>query len=117
MGLNSIFNGYTVAASAHGIPLDTYPAEASRTIVSLFAVLGLSNLLICAVCVFAMIRQRSLVPMMFALLLMQQLGIRVIAYVFPPASAGTTPSVYINLLLLVLTLAGLAQSLRRSPSS
>ena len=43
MGLNSIINGYKVATSADGIPLDTYPPAAARTIVALFGIWGLGQ--------------------------------------------------------------------------
>ncbi len=43
MGLNCIFNGYSVASSADGIPLDTFPPDAAQTIVSDFALWGSAN--------------------------------------------------------------------------
>jgi hypothetical protein len=47
MSLNSIFNGSTVASSADGIPLETFTSAGAQTVVSLFALLGLSRLVIC----------------------------------------------------------------------
>jgi hypothetical protein len=43
IALNSIFNGYSVASSADGIPLDTFTPAGAQTAVSLFAILGLSR--------------------------------------------------------------------------
>jgi hypothetical protein len=47
MSLNCIFNGYSVATSADGIPLDTFTSAGAQTVVSLFALLGNSWLMIC----------------------------------------------------------------------
>src|ERR1019366_7465294 len=66
MSLNSIFNGYMVASSADGIPLDTFPSSAAQTVVSLFAIWGLAHLMICLLCIFVLARYRSMVPFMFA---------------------------------------------------
>ena len=71
MSLNSIFNGYSVASSADGIPIDTYPSAAARTVISLFALLGLSNFVICLLCTLVLLRYRSMIPLMFALFLLQ----------------------------------------------
>jgi hypothetical protein len=62
MSLNSIFNGYVVLSTADGIPLDPYTPAAARTIVSLFAVLGLSNFMICLLGILVLARYRSMIP-------------------------------------------------------
>src|SRR5512146_601037 len=67
MSLNSMLNGYYIAISADGIPLNTYPAAAAQAAVSLFALLGLAHFTICLLCVVVLARYRSLVPLMFAL--------------------------------------------------
>jgi hypothetical protein len=113
MSLNSIFNGYSVASSADGIPLDSYPPAAARTVVSLFALLGLSHLVICVLCILVLVRYRSLVPFMFALLLVEHLGRRLILQLMPIARAGAPPAFAVNLALLALMIAGLALSLWR----
>lgn len=113
MSLGSIFNGYSVATSADGIPLDTFPSAAAQTIVSLFALLGLSHLMICLLCVLVLVRYRSMVPIMLALLLLHFLGGRLILYLLPIVRTGTPPGFYINLALLALMVVGLALSLRR----
>jgi hypothetical protein len=115
MSLNSIFNGYDVASSADGIPLDTYPPPAARTIVSLFALLGLGHLVLCLLCVLVLVRYRSMVPFMFALLLLEHLSRRLILYVIPIVRVGRTPGFAVNVILLALMIVGLALSLRRTP--
>ena len=112
MSVNSIFNAYSVATSADGIPLDTYTPAAARTIVSLFALLGLSHLVICMLCILVLIRYRSVIPFMFSLLLLEHLSRRLILHFMPIIRTGTLPGFYVNLVLLAVMLAGLALSLR-----
>lgn len=113
MSLNSIFNGYSVASSADGIPLDTYPPAAARTVVSLFALLGLSNFMVCLLCILALIRYRSMIPFLFALLLLEHSSRKLILQFLPIVRTGTPPGFYVNLILLALMIVGLALSLRR----
>ena len=112
IGLNSIFNGRSVASSADGIPLDTYTPAGARAVVSLFALLGLSHLVMVLLCVLVLVRYRTLVPLMFTLLLLEHLGRRLIFYFLPIARTGASPAFGINLVLLALMVAGLAHSLR-----
>ena len=116
IGLNSIFNGHKVAMSADGIPLDTFTPNGARAVVSLFALLGLSHLVICALCVLVLARYRSLVPLMFVVLLLEYLSRRLILHFLPIAKVGTPPGSFINLGLLVLMAVGLALSFWRRDS-
>lgn len=113
MSLSTILNGYTAATSADGIPLDSYTPAAARTVVSLFALWGLTNLVICLIALAVLIRYRGLVPFMFALLLFQQLGRYLVLQFLPIVRTGTPPGFVINLALLGLMIAGLALSLWR----
>jgi len=111
MGVNSIFKGRSILTSADGIPLDTYPPAAAQTLVSLFALLGLSNLVLCLLGILVLVRYRSMVPMMFALFLTEHLGRRLILSLQPIVRTGRPPGFYISLALLALMLGGLALSL------
>ncbi|HWS52953.1 MAG TPA: hypothetical protein VN228_02460 [Pyrinomonadaceae bacterium] len=113
MSLNTIFDGYDVAVSADGIPLDTYTPAGARAVVSAFAAWGLAQLVICLLCVLALLRYRALIPFMFALLLVEHLCRRLIFRVMPIERAGSPPGFYVNLILLALMAAGLALSLWR----
>ena len=117
MSLNSIFNGYMVASSADGIPLDTFTSAGARTVVSLFALLGLSRLMICLLCILVLARYRSMVPLMFALLLLEHLSRKLILFVMPIARTGTPPGFFINLALVALMIVGLILSLRNQDNS
>jgi hypothetical protein len=112
IGVNSIFNGRSVASSADGIPLDTYTTAGAQAFVTQFALLGLSHFVMGLLCVLVLVRYRTLVPLMFALLLLEHLGKRLIFYFLPIARTGTSPAFGINLVLLALMVAGLALSLR-----
>ena len=117
MSVNSILNGYVIASTADGIPLNAYSPAAAQTVVSLFALLGLSNFMICVLCIVALARYRSMIPLMFAVLLGQQLGGRLILRFLPIVRIGTPPGIYVNLILLVGMIVGLLLSLRRSSST
>jgi hypothetical protein len=112
IGLNSVFNGYSVASSADGIPLDTYSPAAAQTVVSVFAIWGFSQLVFCSLGLLALTRYRSLIPLMFALFLVEHLGRKLILQFLPIVRTGAPPGFYVNLVLLALMVVGLALSLR-----
>ena len=113
ISLGSIFNGYTAATSADGIPIDTYTPAGARTVLSLFALLGLSNLALCVMGLVVLVRYRSLIPFMFGLFLLQQLSRHLIMQFLPIARTGTPPGGTINLVILTMMIVGLALSLWR----
>lgn len=57
-----IFNSYSTAINADGIPLDTYPPAAAQTAVALFAQASLWRLTFCSVCALVLARYRSASP-------------------------------------------------------
>jgi len=111
MGLNAIFNGHLVASSADGIPLDTFTDAGARTVVALFAIWGLAQLVICSLCVLALVRYRSAISFMFALLLLEFLSRKVIFYFLPLARTELPVGVIVNLILLAMMIVGLALAL------
>lgn len=113
IGFNCIFIGRDVASSADGIPLDTFPPAAAQTVVFLFAMFGLSNLVIVSLCIVVLVRYRALIPFMFALLLLQHLARQLIHQAIPIPRTGTPPANVINFVLLTLVVVGLALSLWR----
>ena len=112
MSLSSIFNGYSVATSADGIPLDTFTPAGAQAVISLFAIWGLSHFVICLLCILVLIRYRSMIAFMFALLLLEHLSRKLILHFLPIVRVGTPPGFYVNLVLLALMMVGLALSLR-----
>jgi len=111
MCVNCIFNGYEVATKADGVPLATFSHDASQTIVNLFASWGLAHLCLAIIGVVVLVRYRSLVSFMFALLLAEQLSRRVLHGFIPTVRVGAPPATIVNLILLTLMVSGLALSL------
>ena len=57
VGVNSIFRGYMVMSTADGIPLDTFPAAATQSLISLWALLGLSYVAMALLCILVLMRK------------------------------------------------------------
>jgi hypothetical protein len=106
-----IFNGYSVAGSADGIPLDTFTPAAAQTVVALFVLLGVLRLIMSLLCVLALVRYRSAIPFMFALLALEYLARQLVLHFVPIVRTGTVPGPVVNLVLFSLTIVGLALSL------
>ena len=81
--LGAIFYGYTTAIAADGIPLDTFPPEAGRAMLSVFVRLGLRHLMLCLFGVLVLVRYRALIPMMFSLFLLELLSAKLILWFIP----------------------------------
>lgn len=111
MSFNSIFFGTYVASRADGIPLDTFTPAGARTVISLFAIWGLAQLVICFLCLLVLVRYRGMVPFMFALLLVEHLCRKLIFQLMPIERSATPPGYLVNLGLLLLMIAGLILSL------
>ena len=111
MSLNAIFNGYSVASTVDEIPLDTFTPAGSQTVVSLFALLGLSQLMICLLGILVLARYRSLVSLMFTLFLLEHLSRKLILQFTPIARTGTPPGSAIILALIAVIIVGLVLSL------
>lgn len=106
-----IFNGYSVAQTADGIPLDTFTPAAAQTVVSLFALYSLTRLIVVLLCALALARYRSAIPFMFALLLLSYLGGQLILLFLPVFRTGTPPGPIVNVITFALTVVGLTLSL------
>jgi hypothetical protein len=108
-----LLGGESVAVSADGIPLETYAPAAAQTVVSLWTLLAVTKLWIYLLCVLALIRHRAFIPLMFGVLLLNDLGKYVVLHFLPIARVGAPPGPAVNLVLLSLTVVGLALSLRQ----
>jgi glucan phosphoethanolaminetransferase (alkaline phosphatase superfamily) len=108
-----IVNGHSIAQSADGLPLETYPAAAAQTIVAIFTVSSLRRLIISLICAVVLFRYRSAVPLMFVVLGLSYLGGQVIFHFIPIVRVGTPPGIVVNLIMFGLTIVGMALSLWR----
>jgi len=106
-----IVNGYSIAQSADGIPLESYPAAAAQTIVAIFALSSLNRLIISLIGAVVLIRYRRAVSLMFVVLGLAYLGTQLITLFIPIVRVGTPPGVIMNRVLIGLTLAGFLLSL------
>ena len=102
MSLSCIFKGYSIASSADGIPLDTFTAGAAQTVVSLSAIWGLSHLIVALLCAVVLSRYRSMIPFMFALLVLEQLSRRLILQFLPIVRSRTPAGFHVNLALVTV---------------
>ena len=106
-----VFGGSFVITSADGIPLDTYSPAAGQTVVSLWALLGLTRFWICFLCVLVLFRYRSLLSFMFVILLLSDLGRILVLHYIPIVRTGSPMGPTVNLVLFTLTIVGLVLSL------
>jgi hypothetical protein len=116
ISLSSIFDTYNVVRSADGIPIDTFTSGGAEAVVSVTTLLGLSQFLLASLAVLALIRYRTMIPLMYLLFLVDYVAKKWILLVKPIVRAGTSPSTYVNLVLIALLIAGLVLSLRTKPS-
>ena len=117
MGLNSIFNGRTVLSSADGVPLAAYPADAAQTVAALFAIWAWSLLLFALLAVLVLVRYRSLTSLVFAVLLLEHAGRKLILQFIPIVRSDNAPASWINAALLSVMALGFLLSLWRRSGS
>jgi hypothetical protein len=106
-----LFNSYSTAITADGLPLGSYPPGAAQNVVALFALSSLWRLTFCSVCLLVLARYRRAVPLMLAVLTLNFLAAQVLFHFLPLVRTGTPPGPYINLAQFVLTVLGLVLSL------
>lgn len=98
-GFNPWKSGRSILETVDGVPLSTFPAEASDHLIFLFAVWGLCVFIICLFGLIALLRYRALVPLAFLLLLFEQLGRKLLAGTYldrPFFSSQLTAAALIN---------------------
>jgi hypothetical protein len=115
MSVNSIFNTEAVAVGGDGIPLDSFGPEASRSVLMLFALMSLGQLMLSLAALAALVRWRTLVPFIYLLLLAEHLARRFIVQAYAVTRTESTPvGAYVNYALLALLASGLVLSLLRA---
>jgi hypothetical protein len=108
-----IVNGHDIVSGADGIPLDTFPRAAAQTVLAVWALYGAARLMTLLLCVLALVRYRSAISLMFALLALNYLVAQLIERFIPIGRTGTPVGPAMNFVLFVLMIVGLALSLRR----
>jgi hypothetical protein len=112
MGLNVMLNAPEVARSADGVPVDTFGAPAAAAFSFVFAAWGLGQLVLGLLSLLVLMRYRSLVPLVFLLLLVEQVG-RMLLRFYWPIERVAAPGTAINVGITAVMLLGLGLSLWR----
>jgi len=100
------------AQSIATIPLDTYTPAAADAVVRGFALWGLSQLLLAFLYVGVLWRWRTLLPLMYLLLVVEYVGRFAIGVMKPVVTLGTPPGATANFVFVGLGLVMLVLSLR-----
>jgi hypothetical protein len=114
-GLNPWVSNRFVLINADGVPLDTFAAEPASLVVFLFSSWGLSLLLLSLLSVLALMRYRAMIPLMYLVLTVEQLGRKVMLVVNPLIKSvetqGIAPGTLVNWGLIAGLVIGLVLSL------
>lgn len=113
MGLNVMFNAPEVARSADGVPIDMFEAPAASAFSFVFAAWGLGQLVLGLASLVVLLRYRSLVPLAFMALLIEQIGRMLLRFHWPVERMATAPGTAINIVLAAIMMLGLMLSLWR----
>lgn len=116
MGGGSMFNTRNVMEGADGIPLSTYGAGAAQTIMFMFRTWGLNLALLSLLGLIAIVRYRSMVPLVYLLLTIENVGRKAMTLFDPvptvsSGDGGMPLGFLINLGLIGALLIGFALSL------
>jgi len=117
--LSIMFNGFSTAIGADGIPLDTFSPAVAQTVLAVLAQGSLWRLIFCLLGVLVLVRYRSAIPLMLAVLVLQYLAGQLIYQFIPLPRTGTPPGPIVNLVMCVLAIVGLILSLwgRHKPAN
>ena len=113
MGLNVIFNAPQVARSADGVPVEVFGAPAAAAFSFVFAAWGLGQFILGLASLVVLLRYRSLVPLAFLALLIEQIGRMLLRFQWPVERIATAPGTAINIVLAIIIVLGLVLSLWR----
>lgn len=93
------------AQSVAHIPLDTFsPAQAGQAVIFVFALWGLSQLMMGLVYVATLARYRALIPLLLVLMFLEYLGRFTLGHVRPLDLAGTPPGKILDHIMIPLSL-------------
>ena len=110
MGVNVMLNAPSVARSADGVPVATFGGSGAAAFLFAFAAWGLAQFVLGLLCLVVLVRYRSLVPLAFAFLLIEQLG-RMGLRAYWPIERVAAPGAVINTALAGIMVAGFVLSL------
>ena len=94
-----IFSKDGGAQSIATIPLTSYSFEASQAVIKMFALWGLSQLLLAMVFLITILKYRSLLPLMYLIVFIEYIGRHIIMTLLPIETLGNAPGSIINLII------------------
>lgn len=109
-GVSLLVNGHSIVQGADGIPLETFPPAAAQSVVAMFVLSGSARLVLSIMAILVFVRYRSAVPLVLALLALDQAAKQLLLYVYPLYRVGNPIGPTVNLVLLALTIIGLVLS-------
>ncbi len=113
-GLLGTGNSRQVLEAVDHVPVSTFPAEAASQLVFLFAVWGLGVFVLGLLGLVVLLRYRAMIPLMYLLLLIEQVGRQALATLHldrPFMTLSASPANLINWGFLVAMAIGLLVSL------
>ncbi len=120
-GLNPWISSEFVAKNADAIPLETFSAEAQSLVLFLFSAWGLALFVLSLLGLLVFVRYRAMIPLMFLLLAIEQLGRKALSIAHPITRAvepgGISAGVLINWGFAAALVVGLLLSLAPSRSN
>lgn len=112
MSVNSIVNTASVAAGADGFGLASYGGDGAAAVLMLFALGAVDQLMLALLALAALVRYRSMVPFVCLLLVLDQLGRRILIQTYDIERAASAGGIsYLAFAPLALAAAALAASL------
>jgi hypothetical protein len=118
ISISSLINPIGSMQGADGIPLSSYSPAAAQALIGVGAYLDFADLLLGLMFLLAAVRYRSMIPLMFSLIILDWVGHRVIGAVWPIARTGASPGGVFTLTIFAMSVIGLILSLiERRPRS
>jgi hypothetical protein len=100
------------AQSIATIPLDSFTTNGEATVVHIFALWGLSQLLFGLLYIVVLWRYQALIPLMYLFILVEYTGRMLLTFAKPIVTTGTAPGAIGNYILIPLALLMLILSLK-----
>ena len=92
------------AQSIATIPLDSFSTQASQTVILIFALWGLSQLIMGILYVIVAFRYKSFIPLMYVFILFEYVMRMVLGMMKPIVTTGTAPGGVGNYVMIALAL-------------
>ena len=103
-GLDPLISNIDILKTADRVPLDTFGAEAASTVIFLYASWALGLLLLSLLAIVALVRYRAMIPLIYLLLTIEQVGRKGLLLInpivrAPIVGAGETGGISIGTLI------------------